>query len=65
MQPLMGVMSTGDEEARIAAVAALGKLGEPAVEQLIASLKDGNPVVRARSATWLGGIRDPHAPWNH
>jgi HEAT repeat protein len=49
----------GDEEAHVEASAALARLGEPAVEPLIAALKGGDPITR-RSATialGLGGDR--------
>jgi HEAT repeat protein len=43
------------------AVEALGKIGAPAVEPLIAAMKDVNPLVQRSAASGLGSTKDPRA----
>lgn len=54
-------LKSTDHEVREAAVAALVSIGKPAVDSLIASLKDENPSVQVAAAKALGKIGDTRA----
>lgn len=50
--------STGDRDARIAAIIALGESGDPrAVDMLVHCCSDSNPVIRMHAVRALGKIR--------
>jgi HEAT repeat protein len=59
--PLITALSDWDMDVWIAAETALGEIGAPAVEPLIAALKDVNSPIRVQAARTLGYTKDPRA----
>lgn len=57
----IGNLKSSDHEVRKAAVEALVTIGRPAVDPLIAALKDDNPSVQLAAAQALGKIGDSRA----
>ena len=51
----------GDMTVTECVASALGQLGDPGFEVLVAALREGEPNVRARAAQYLGNSRNPRA----
>jgi HEAT repeat protein len=61
-RPLAGLLGRGDEEQRIRACRALGRLGRSSsASVLVTALTDGSPAVRAQAARGLGELREPRS----
>ncbi|HEY5276655.1 MAG TPA: HEAT repeat domain-containing protein [Coriobacteriia bacterium] len=54
VQALIGALTDDDDEVRHCAVTALGHIGVPAVDALLATLSDVSPVARSEAARALG-----------
>lgn len=58
---LSGLLSSGDEDTRRDVMDALTIVGEPAVDVLMSALKNPDPSIRGRAASYLGFLKEARA----